>query len=223
MVPKIIHFVWVNPPLPKLADFLVDKWKIMNPDYDIMIHSEPVKKDSVAFSLYKHLRPKVQKSDIVRLDVLAHYGGWYFDTDVVPLFPMHYFQGLLPSNGHITAPWHDPRRLCNDVLCFHKNDDHVALIYDELEEAYKKNTKWKRSHFGPDLISRHYERGYVDTIHHEIVHPWGSHPGAVEAFAAYLLGKEALATHWEMHGKKEPLAFHLWGHRSDRLKELGFG
>lgn len=221
MVPKLIHFVWVNPPLPRLVRFVIQRWRGLNPDWQIMMHEKPVSEGSIA-SLYDRAKAKVQKADLVRLDVLNQYGGWYFDTDVIPLAPLSEFEPWEPSPGRIAAPWQNDKRLCNDALCMRANDEGFLPVMDELHEEHMWGSKWSRSHFGPALVHRHHDRGGVEPIPHQIVHPWGTHVSAVEAFAAYLEGTDAMDAHWAEHGKEKPLAFHLWGHRSQRLKELGY-
>lgn len=85
MIPKIIHYVWLGETMPKdLADY-VNSWKKVMPDYEFIRWSMdnweneekyPFVRECLENNMYAHA------SDVIRLDVLASYGGIYMDTDV---------------------------------------------------------------------------------------------------------------------------------------------
>lgn len=85
MIPKKIHYCWFGgKELPKLAQKCLESWKKFCPDYEI------VRWDESNFDLtmngYTRMCVAEKKwaflSDYVRLWVVAHHGGIYFDTDV---------------------------------------------------------------------------------------------------------------------------------------------
>lgn len=86
MIPKIIHYCWFGGnPKPKLALRCIASWKKYCPDFEIMEWNE-ANYDIANSNLYVRQAYDAKKwafvSDFVRLDVVATYGGVYFDTDV---------------------------------------------------------------------------------------------------------------------------------------------
>jgi len=85
MVPKIIHYCWFGGnPLPLTAQKCIDSWKKYCPDYEIRVWNEdnfPLSSCNYAEEAYRN-KKWAFVTDYVRFDVLYHYGGVYFDTDV---------------------------------------------------------------------------------------------------------------------------------------------
>lgn len=85
MIPKVIHYCWFGGnPLPKSAVKCINSWKKYFPDYEIKEWNESnydVKKNTYLALSYE-AKKYAFVSDYVRFDVLYHFGGLYFDTDV---------------------------------------------------------------------------------------------------------------------------------------------
>lgn len=99
-IPKIIHFIWLGPrTYPEFALEILDEWIALNPscecmlwvdsyeNYDFQRQGVQIKKLGVDFSL-KHLQKEYDahptyagKSDILRLELLYEFGGFYTDYD----------------------------------------------------------------------------------------------------------------------------------------------
>ena len=85
MIPKIIHYVWVNDnPFPDKIKRCLESWRKYLPDYEFVkwdynkvkninnpFHHEAIKVGKLAFA-----------ADFIRLYALYHFGGIYLDTDV---------------------------------------------------------------------------------------------------------------------------------------------
>jgi len=92
MIPKIISFVWIGPPMPDWARDNIRLFQDMNPEFICRVHGEG--------ALLPFLRPAYKsieaeadhvwsrRSDVLRISVLLQYGGWYFDTDFLPIRPL---------------------------------------------------------------------------------------------------------------------------------------
>lgn len=86
MIPKIIHYCWFgHNPKSELAERCINSWKKKCPDYKIVEWNED-NFDISSCPLYVRQAFEAEKwafvTDYVRLKVVYHYGGIYFDTDV---------------------------------------------------------------------------------------------------------------------------------------------
>lgn len=87
MIPKIIHYCWINTKdkeYPALVKNCIESWKKYLPDYKIIewnqnnfdINISPFVKEAYETGKYAFV------ADYIRLYVLYNYGGIYLDTDV---------------------------------------------------------------------------------------------------------------------------------------------
>ncbi|QAA21557.1 glycosyltransferase family 32 protein [Sporolactobacillus terrae] len=86
MIPKIIHYIWIGgKEKPKKVLDCIESWKQILTGYEIKEwneHNWPI--DSNRFAHESFLKRKYAfVSDVIRLDVLAKYGGIYLDSDVL--------------------------------------------------------------------------------------------------------------------------------------------
>lgn len=85
MIPKKIHYCWFGrSEKPKLVKKCIESWKKYCPDYEIIEWNEDnfdLNKNEYVKYCYAN-RKWAYLSDYVRLNVVAEYGGIYFDTDV---------------------------------------------------------------------------------------------------------------------------------------------
>lgn len=85
ITPKIIHYFWFSDnPLPPMVKKCIASWKKFFPDYEIKWWNAK----NYDFNKCDYTREAWQAkkyaflTDYARFDVLYHYGGIYFDTDV---------------------------------------------------------------------------------------------------------------------------------------------
>jgi hypothetical protein len=100
-IPKIIHYCWFGGnQLPKFAKKCIASWKRYFPNYEIKEWNES--NYDVHKIIYIDEAYTAKKyafvSDYARFDILYHYGGIYFDTDV-EVFKS--FDGILNQGGFI--------------------------------------------------------------------------------------------------------------------------
>mmetsp|Transcript_28482 Transcript_28482/g.39643 ORF Transcript_28482/g.39643 Transcript_28482/m.39643 type:complete len:1010 (+) Transcript_28482:186-3215(+) len=113
-IPRIIHQIDFKPStkrakMPMYS--LMEKWKVMNPEYDYVLWQEEsiekflseLEDSSTTLQTYQRL-DFVQKSDFLRYLLLFHIGGIYADHDVEPLVPLSRWPLLLQST---TPPHHN--------------------------------------------------------------------------------------------------------------------
>lgn len=93
-IPKIIIQTWKTNSIPPKYKTLVDSLKTMNPDYeykfftdeDIDIFLQTEYPDY--FKTYKALPYAIQRFDFFRYIAVYHFGGFYFDLDMLSLEPL---------------------------------------------------------------------------------------------------------------------------------------
>ncbi len=85
LIPKIIHYCWFSgKPIPGNLQRCIDSWKEKCPDYEIICWSE----SNYDYKKYPYTRQALEAKrwgyvpDVVRMDILYEYGGFYLDTDV---------------------------------------------------------------------------------------------------------------------------------------------
>lgn len=90
-IPKKIHYCWFGgKDLPELARLCIQSWKEYCPDYEIIEWNE----DNFNLDRYPYVREAYDNgkfafvTDVVRLYVMANYGGFYMDTDVELIAPL---------------------------------------------------------------------------------------------------------------------------------------
>ena len=83
IIPKIFHQVWLGPnSLPKEFEDYQKTWKKFHPEWELMFWTEEnLPPDLQRKEIYELLRSPVERSDLLRLEVLNMYGGIYMDTD----------------------------------------------------------------------------------------------------------------------------------------------
>lgn len=84
-IPKTIHYCWFSGnPIPDNLKECIETWKDKCPDYQFICWDESnydIKKYRYTQEAYD-MKKWAYIPDIVRLDILYEFGGFYFDTDV---------------------------------------------------------------------------------------------------------------------------------------------
>ena len=98
MIPKIVHQTWRSDTLPSVFQNIFDANKEINKDFQFKLwcHTpgppdidEFIKKEYPdIYHIFSRCKYGVQKADIARLAILHHYGGIYFDLDMLCLKPL---------------------------------------------------------------------------------------------------------------------------------------
>lgn len=90
-IPKKIWTFWDNVDIPEVVQKCINTWKKHNPNYEITVVNKSNLSEylpDVDFSKIKHIENSPEKySDMVRLHLLAKYGGIWSDASVICLKP----------------------------------------------------------------------------------------------------------------------------------------
>jgi len=90
-IPKIIWTYWDKKELPPVVQKCIDSWKKYNPDYEVRIVNSETLKTYIDVDLksIKWNDSPARESDIIRLNILAEYGGVWSDATIFMTEPMN--------------------------------------------------------------------------------------------------------------------------------------
>jgi tRNA-dihydrouridine synthase B len=100
-IPKLIHFVYVSPGLPKTQKYppekvviVIQEWKDMNPAWQVILWNNTMVQETFPeiYNLAGNIKQMSWVSNLVRYNAVYKFGGIYVDTDIVSVHPL---DGLL--------------------------------------------------------------------------------------------------------------------------------
>ena len=94
-IPKIIHQIWIGP-YPSPSN-LLKTWKEKHPDFEYILWNESeIIKRGLSLECYRQfdmINEIAGKADILRWEILWHYGGYFIDADSICIEPFdEYFE-----------------------------------------------------------------------------------------------------------------------------------
>lgn len=106
-IPRVIHRIWIkgSPPASPEAIRNGELWKALNPGWEVRTWSGPEGFRMDNACLYRRAPANDSfryRADLLRLEILARFGGLYVDMDVEPLKPI---EPLLDGAGSALAAW----------------------------------------------------------------------------------------------------------------------
>ena len=133
-IPRILHRT-----VPAETTAEVERWwdrlRDLHPGWEAHTWREPI--DPADFpivgSLLDGCTTGAQRADLIRLEVLHRYGGFYIDSDCEPFRP---FDSLLPL--HAVAAWEDETTIPNAVMGAEPGNAAIAAALErtiEMNEA----------------------------------------------------------------------------------------
>ncbi len=217
MIPKIIHFCWHDPAnLPEYARYNLQRFRELNPDYDVMLHGPDCLLPKYAKAAANAPEPD-RTSDLWRYSILQTYGGWWFDLDYLPFRPVADIvraYGLDGSKFFVTEQYHQKNPTlttaagvigaCVDSPVWSKIDAAIEAVDDPHT----------RTCYGPRLLTRlvNAEPDWFTVGRW----PWFYPAGIESAKAAYRAirngedPREVLKVAMVHSGDQLPFMMHLW-------------
>jgi mannosyltransferase OCH1-like enzyme len=115
VVPCLFHQIWVGPkPFPVEFAAFQETWRRHHPDWELRFWTEEnLPTDLRNPACYERDRVPAERSDLIRLEVLARFGGVYVDTDFECLRPLG---ELLHDVSFFTASLKDDIRVNNAIF-----------------------------------------------------------------------------------------------------------
>lgn len=103
MIPRVVHRVWIGPPMPPEFEEFHAEWEQLNPGWEVRLWGEEdiddlglVNRDlydAAAEWTTERLVPRF-RSNLVRYELLHRFGGVYVDCDLKPLRPLPDLAGV---------------------------------------------------------------------------------------------------------------------------------
>jgi len=113
MIPRVIHRVWLgSDPMPEEFEHYGETWKQHHPDWEMRLWTDSNLPELRFPEAFERCRNHGERSDVLRSELLARFGGLYVDTDVECRRPIE------PLIGDATAfcAWVRPGRIGSAVL-----------------------------------------------------------------------------------------------------------
>ncbi len=80
---KTIYTYWHEDPLPESIEKFVKGWKKHNPDYKVVVLHDGILKDYLPDTDFSWTNSHQHKADLIRLEILATYGGIWSDASII--------------------------------------------------------------------------------------------------------------------------------------------
>jgi mannosyltransferase OCH1-like enzyme len=153
VIPRIIHRIWLgDAPIPETFQGFGEEWARLHPDWTMWLWTdENVNVDGLANRADYLIATEVAKrSDLLRLELLVHHGGFYVDMDMEPLQPFDVFL----DHGFV-AGYEDGHHLCNAVMGAEVGHPFVKQLVSNVPDSISANfTKPLPQQTGPSFLTR---------------------------------------------------------------------
>lgn len=143
MIPKILHRIWLDEPVPPQYDAWWERFRLLHPDWELMSWQDRSELDWLQnqelFDSFDDSRPSYGfRADILRYELLNRFGGVYVDTDVEPL---RAFDPLVEADERPFIAWCSEAELDPAIIASPPGHPAVRALVDDLASVHQ----WKRS------------------------------------------------------------------------------
>jgi inositol phosphorylceramide mannosyltransferase catalytic subunit len=157
-IPHVLHQIWLGPnPLPAQDAVYIETWKRLHPAWEHRLWTEDNLPEGVRPEVYERLRVPAERSDLLRLELVARYGGVYVDTDfeaLRPLDPLLHDVDLFAA--YLREDFEDdsdlPARINNAI--FGAVPEHPALVRALAEARPRESYGYDKNAVGPMFLDR---------------------------------------------------------------------
>lgn len=155
MIPRIFHRIWLDEPVPIGFEVFWRRLKDLHPGWQFVTWSDSGELDFMRCrEVFDAATTHAGRSDVLRYEVLATFGGIYLDTDVEPL---RAFDELL--EGDPFAGWEDDRLICPTVMGSEAGAPAIeALIRDLPAWAARHAGRPPNQQTGPHFLTHEWRR-----------------------------------------------------------------
>jgi len=196
MIPKIIHQTWRDSTLPVLFKKIKEQNKILNEDFEFKLWShspgppeidEFIKREYPdIYEIFDKTKFGVQRADIARIAILYHYGGVYFDLDIMCLKSLNKLIEFNTDNVYVALEpaeqtkkvFNKENLLCNAFIVAPPKHPLFKEALDLIKELHKRHGDAIYNifnAFGADLVAKAMQRddifNTVKFINRKLLYP----------------------------------------------------
>lgn len=161
MIPKALHFVWIGPTMPRWAWENVRLFRELNPTYPVHIHGEECLLGCFqqAYNNIEGPHLYARKSDLIRVSALVRFGGgWYWDTDFLPIRPideLYERYRSFPRGMFLTHCDYlrDRKWIANGIIGADANSTFFKLLVERLKGLTSHPQRQEWALYGPRLYT----------------------------------------------------------------------
>jgi len=217
MIPKLIHFVWIGPPMPDWARRNIEEFRRLNPDHDIRVHGREVLHPDYAPMYDRCEGIRVVQADLLRYSAIERFGGWYFDVDYWPFRPVADIESAYGLDGKrlvVTEQHGQKNRLlhiANGCLASEAGQPAWAFIRNWVAGSTVRAGK---NAFGPALMTKLIaKRGDLfQVLRWPFFYP-AAGGDAVHRFKRLAAGEDPRSVLWDLIHQtlgQLPFVMHMW-------------
>lgn len=176
MIPRVLHQIWLGrDALPEDFAGYVEGWRRLHPGWEHHLWTEETLPPGLRPEVYERLRAPAERSDILRLELLARFGGVYLDTDFECLRPL---DPLLEGVELFAADLNDEGRVNNAFMGATAGHPAVLRALAELRPLHRFGPVDKHG-TGPLFVDRVLREEGATVFARRLVYPnWEERDGA---------------------------------------------
>jgi len=155
-IPHLIHFAVLGGPAPEWAEFNMQRFRELNPDYVVMVHGEEALDEAMrpGYDAITGEHKWARKSDILRVCILARYGGWWFDWDFLPFRPLADILWENDTSGGFFLTQGTPKLVANGVIGAAPESEGFRIVRRVVARMAERPIGREWGAFGPALYTR---------------------------------------------------------------------
>lgn len=162
MIPRVIHRIWLGPPMPDEFERYGDGWQTIHPDWRMKLWTEeslPRLRNQDLYDRAEKIAPASIwqfRADVVRYELLEREGGLYVDADMEC---RRSFAPLLVGVDLMAAWEVDDVWMNNAMLGATVRHPFITALVDGLAENVARNRGKPPNHLsGPRYLTRLYKK-----------------------------------------------------------------
>jgi hypothetical protein len=168
-IPKIFHQIWIQGEMPEPYRYFRDHLLDLHPGWEYRFWTDENRPKLFNEKIYRSYTKPCFKSDILRYELLAQYGGVYIDSDFLfmkNIEPLLFGKDILLMKGTCS------NKITNGVMGCVKDHPLINFLIYNIPVSYENYLRSKKTSeiydglrtVGPRFIDRVVEEYYPDEI-----------------------------------------------------------
>lgn len=216
-IPKIIHQIWLGPHERPVE--WMETWREKNPDWEYKLWTD----DNLPRLFNQEPFDKIQafsgKADILRVELLYHYGGIYLDSDCECLNPLDDDLRKYPCFVCYENELVRPGLIQNGVVGSAPKHPFLETLIEEISKIEDFNKDVPSIVVGPYFWTRVLRRFEIFNGFIDILPSYKFTPIHLEG-SCYLGSDKVYANHyWTGRANRDPTKDEIFKYDPDRLKQ----